>query len=314
MDLNEFAGLEVWRGGVNTWECDEMGHLNVRFYVARAMEGLVGLADAIGLPGAFSDHATSTLIVRDHHIRFLREARSSAPLHLVVGVLEMAESEAKILQLLVHSLTGVLAAAFQTIVAHATPGDGRQFPWSARSRLLASGLAMSPPERARPRSLVFDAVESVASAADADRLNLIPLGSGAVSPADCDVFGRMRPDVFIGRVSDGIPTLGSALQSREGDEPFVRPPGVGGAVLEYRVCYQRWPLAGDRFEIRSGLIGVGDRTQHYAHWMLDPRSGRPWVTAEAVAVSLDLGARKIIPHSVEERARLQARVIPGLRL
>ena len=37
----EDIGVEVWRGGVNTWECDEMGHLNVRFYVARAMEGLV---------------------------------------------------------------------------------------------------------------------------------------------------------------------------------------------------------------------------------------------------------------------------------
>ena len=40
-------GIEVWRGCVNTWECDEMGHLNVRFYVARAMEGLVGLAAAL---------------------------------------------------------------------------------------------------------------------------------------------------------------------------------------------------------------------------------------------------------------------------
>ena len=36
VELGELGpgGLEVWRGGVNTWECDEMGHLNVRFYVA----------------------------------------------------------------------------------------------------------------------------------------------------------------------------------------------------------------------------------------------------------------------------------------
>ena len=33
-------GPVVWRGGVNTWECDEMGHMNVRFYLAKAMEGL----------------------------------------------------------------------------------------------------------------------------------------------------------------------------------------------------------------------------------------------------------------------------------
>ena len=45
--------VEVWRGGVNTWEIDMMGHLNVRFYVARAMEGLVGAAAALGMAGAF---------------------------------------------------------------------------------------------------------------------------------------------------------------------------------------------------------------------------------------------------------------------
>ena len=39
--MNDSKGLEVWRGSVNTWECDQMGHLNVRFYVARSAEGLV---------------------------------------------------------------------------------------------------------------------------------------------------------------------------------------------------------------------------------------------------------------------------------
>ena len=42
------GGLEVWRGGVNTWECDEMGHMNVRFYVSRFIEGLAGLALRLG--------------------------------------------------------------------------------------------------------------------------------------------------------------------------------------------------------------------------------------------------------------------------
>lgn len=48
------TGVEVWRGGVNVWECDEMGHMNVRFYVTRAMQGLVGLAAELGMPEAFS--------------------------------------------------------------------------------------------------------------------------------------------------------------------------------------------------------------------------------------------------------------------
>ena len=47
------GGTEIWVGGVNTWECDEMGHLNVRHWVAKSMEALAGLAAALGMPDAF---------------------------------------------------------------------------------------------------------------------------------------------------------------------------------------------------------------------------------------------------------------------
>ena len=49
-ELGLGEGVEVWRGSVATWECDAMGHLNVGFYVAKSMEGLVGLAAELGMP------------------------------------------------------------------------------------------------------------------------------------------------------------------------------------------------------------------------------------------------------------------------
>src|SRR4051812_43049671 len=105
-----FPGVEIWRGGVNTWDCDEMGHMNVRFYVARAMEGLAGLAAELGLPHAFAPYANATLVVREHHIRFLREAQAGTALHMLGGVIEIGEDEARLLQLLVHTATGEIAA------------------------------------------------------------------------------------------------------------------------------------------------------------------------------------------------------------
>ena len=63
------AEVEVWRGGVATWECDQMGHLNVGFYVAKSMEALAGLAAELGMRRAFAASAESTLIVREQHIR-----------------------------------------------------------------------------------------------------------------------------------------------------------------------------------------------------------------------------------------------------
>ena len=312
--MSDFPGLEVWRGGVNTWECDEMGHLNVRFYVARAMEGLVGVGAALGLTSAFRPHSPATLIVKDHHIRFLREARSRAVLHMVAGVVDIGESEATILQLLIHSGGGEIAASFQTRVVHATARDARPFAWSPATRDLAEALRVGIPERARPRSLGLEASAGRATLGEAERLGLIRLGGGAIGAADCDVFGRMRPEMVIGRISDGVPALGAALRAPEDGAPAERPAGVGGAVLEYRVAYLDWPRAGDRFDIRSGLAAVGDRTQKLVHWMLDPQTGRPWATAEAVAIALDLEARKVIPISAEDQERLRGRIVPGLTL
>jgi acyl-CoA thioester hydrolase len=304
------GAVEVWRGGVNTWECDEMGHMNVRFYVARAAEGLVGLASALSMTGAFRQNAQSTLLVRDHHLRFMREARAGAALHMVAGVLEIGETEARLFQMLVHSLTGEIAASFQTLVSHVAAQDLRPFPWARRILARANSLMVEVPAAAAPRSLDLAPGVGAPGVGEADRLGLVRIGVGAVSPADCDVFGRMRPDVFIGRVSDGIPALRGSLGRAEPPSRAAR--RVGGAVLEYRIAYEAWPRAGSRFEIRSGLAAVGDRTQQYVHWMLDPESGRPWGSAAAVAVALDLDARKIIPLSPEDRAGLERRITPGL--
>ena len=65
-------------------------------------------------------------------VRIMNE-RSPAALHMTAGVIEVSDDAARILQLLVHSRTGELAASFQTVVAHVTVNERRPFPWSARA-------------------------------------------------------------------------------------------------------------------------------------------------------------------------------------
>ena len=36
--------IDLWKGSANTWDCDEMGHMNVRIYLEKAFEGLGTLA------------------------------------------------------------------------------------------------------------------------------------------------------------------------------------------------------------------------------------------------------------------------------
>ena len=310
--MNEgFAGVEVWRGGVNTWECDEMGHMNVRFYVTRAQEALAGLARHLGMPHAFAPDASATLVVRRHHVRFLAEAHAGAPLAMQAGVIGLDETGADLLFLLQHR-DGRLCASFQTRVEHATP-QGRAFPWPDRARVVAERLVVIPPEQARARSidLSLDLVGQ-ASTARADALELACIARGVVGPGAGDPFGRMQPAELIGRISDGVPTLLSDLRRLVKESSPDQPQRMGGAVLENRLDYVAYPKVGDHVEIRSGLAEVTDRFQRMIHWMFDPVSGRLLAVSEAVAVNLDLDRRKVVAISADARAALAQRIKPGL--
>lgn len=302
-------GIEVWRGSVATWECDAMGHLNVGFYVAKAMEGMAGLAAELGMTGAFAPDARSTLIVREQHIRFLREARPHAPLTMTGGVVDIAECEARVLLLLRHR-SGELAASFQTVIAHATAREGRAFPWPTRVLERARMLATAVPAEAAPRSLGLAPVESQASLARAEALGLGRTALGVVRAADCDAFGRMRTEQMMARISDGIPHFFNGR--RPGTDSLGT--RAGGAALEYRLIHLDWPRVGDRVELRSGASGGDARFRKLTHWLLDPDSGRAWGVAEAIAVSFDLETRKIITLSDEALAEADAGVIQGLTL
>jgi len=291
------AEVEVWRGGVASWECDQMGHLNVGFYVAKSMEALAGLAAELGMPGAFAANAEATLVVREQHIRFIKEARPGAPLTITGGVIEMGEADARLMLLMRHH-GGELAASFQTQVAHATARDGRPFPWPDRIRARAAALKVEVPENAAPRSIGLDRVETQASLERANELGLTRTGLQVLDARDCDAFGRMRTEAFMHRLSDGIPHFFAGR--RPGTEDANRK--VGGAALEYRLIHHAWPRAGDA------------RFRRLVHWLLDPETGRPWGSAEAIAVSFDLETRKLITLSDAEFARVEADAVKGLGL
>lgn len=306
-------GVEVWSGGVNTWECDEMGHMNVRFWVAKAQEGLAGLAAQLGMPRAYAKDGEATLVVREQHIRFLREAHAGAALYMTGGVVWLGDSDARLLLVIRHA-DSTPAATFQLVVEHATSRDLRPFAWPARIREAAEAMKIEVPPFAAARSVDLGPVTPTASLPRAHELDLRRIGLGVIGPAECDVFGRMRPEIFIGRVSDGVGRLFG--DTRHGPEVAEGEPAprIGGAVLEYRVLHLAWPEAGDGVEFRSGFAGCDARTRRVMHWMLDPQSGKAWASAEAVVVSFDLDKRKVVDISPAAQEAFRARCAPGLAL
>ncbi|HUO22404.1 MAG TPA: thioesterase family protein [Caulobacteraceae bacterium] len=287
-------GVETWRGSVRPAYIDEMGHMNVRHYLAIASEAMVGLAGALGMPRAFASASAATLRPREHHVRFLHEARVRAGLYMRCAVLEMGESDARILQVLFHAATHQPAAAITAWVDHVTPGDMRPFPFSKATRRLAEGLMTEAPDYALPRGLAAPSPFGPAGAVEGDALGLLRTGSGALMPAEADVFGLMAPEHLLERISHSMAhQLDRSRLAVEAMLPDLEG-RLGGAMVELRQTYRRWPRVGARLELRSGLVGATAKMTHLLHWLLDPATGQAWAEADMLTVNFDLQARKAI--------------------
>jgi acyl-CoA thioester hydrolase len=291
------GGIEVWRGGVHAWQCDQMGHLNVRFYVAHAMEGLAGLAGALGMSRAFAPRGSATLQVREHHIRFLKEARVGDPLNMTAGLLEIGEDEAR-----AHSGDEAPSAIVQTLVAHVTAAEGRRFPWPQSVRDRADSLRVRIPDGLGPRSLEPGTAAGEPTLAAADQAGLIRYGGGAFGLEDCDVFGRVPAHRLMARLGDGAAHGIALMRAALGER-------TGFAVVEYRLVYFDPPRAGDRFAVRAGLVLAEPRRLGWSYWMFDADTGRPLAAARSVLVPFDLDARKTMTLDDAAVARLKAQLV-----
>lgn len=297
----------LYQGSVNTWECDDGGHLNVRFHFERAFTGLAHLARHLEIPHAFAESAGSTLLAQEVHVRFIKEARPGAPLIMHGGVVDISDTEATLCLDMRHH-DGAPGTAFTFKVRHVETRGLRSFPWSERTKAAAKRLKCKLPEHAKPRSVDITKAPAEISLANASALGAKRIGGAIVYPDQCDALGRLRGEHFAGRISDSVPNL-LAPWRRAATSEGVQP---AGAVVESRVVFRRFPRAGELIEVHSGIAEIGEKTLRIVHWIIDPETGAPWASMEAVALTFDVHTRKALTPSAEARARVEQLVVPGL--
>jgi acyl-CoA thioester hydrolase len=299
--------IEVARSSVQTWECDQMGHLNVQFYVAKADEGLTALGAALGLSARAQRSAFAALVPREHHIRFHRELRPGAAFVVTGGVLDTRPEGLILYEEMRNVATSDVAATFVTRAEWCDVETRGGLPLPVNAIAKAPALTIALPDHGTPRGLDMAPPRPAPTLQEAEDLRLITTFRGAVLREHCDAAGYMTTRHHMGRVSDAIPNL--IAQMRNEDRSTSR---IGGAALEYRFVYRTPAREGDLLVLKSGLKSVSAKTYIWCHWLFDAEAGECLATAEAVAISMDLAERKAIEIPPEMRANLERLVVPGL--
>ena len=304
----------LYRGNVNTWESDENGHLNVKFYSAKVGEGLGVLADEIGLGRDRLAGLGARLSVEEQHIRFLRELHPGATLYGRGGVVEANDDRLRIYIELVNGFTDEPSATFSLSIC-LRDNSGAVLPVPDEALVFTSANRVVIPKHGESRSIDLSQPSIVESnppsLADTDSMSLTEIMRGTIQPHDCDPNGIMRTENYIGRISDGIANIARAFRVIDSgkDRSVTR---YGGAVLEYWIRHHEPYRVGDIVVVRSGLKHVGGKANTLVHWMFNGATGQLMSSSEAVAITLDLEARRVVSIPEDRRAHLETLVVPGL--
>lgn len=300
--------IETYRGVVNTWECDEMGHMNVRFYVAKAMDGVQVLGSSLGLLPSFLRHAGLTLTPHEQHLRFHREVHPGDAVVMRGSVVQASAQELAVYQELRRSQGDVLCATIHSRVGLCRAEDRVPHVFGEAIVHGASAQLTSIPEQGLPRGLILRTPRPALSLKGAEELGLHRVYRGIVRSEDADLAGFMRAESFMGRISDGVPHFFHALGGLTRDPAQ----GLGGAALEYRLIYRAFPRLGDVLEIRSGLRAQRGKTTEFCNFIFDVATGECVMSSDAIAVMFDMKLRKAVAPPPEVVERLMAQAVPDL--
>ena len=134
------GSLLTHRGYVNTWECDDRGHLNVQFYPDRFADAGAHALHALGLgPRAAAVAGLGFRLVHEH-VTFQRELRASDSISVYTGVIAADAHGLTLLHELVESTSGnVFSTSTQRLAV-----EGGDLPEAVLGGVAQATIALPP--------------------------------------------------------------------------------------------------------------------------------------------------------------------------
>lgn len=306
-----FEGFTLsWAGECSAWECDELGHMNMRHYVHKTDEARRFLMIALGLNHAYGGGTISTVRVRDFHIKYQGEARPGAPLRIDSAVIAVDEATAKLCHIMTHR-DGKIAATMVEMVEHVYLPEDKVFPWPRRFTAAAQARITALPAPAKPRNVDGAAAHIGMSLSELETAGGQIIGAGVFSKKETDVTKQVKMGSMFGR------TTSTVAWFREGWPEFENPDyqagGMSAALLEMRAVFHRYPRRGDAYVYIPALIGANIYTREFVHNIVDPVSGENWCSMQAAGCKFNLKTRKLVKATDEDLSVLESGMLRGIK-
>ncbi|WP_371396294.1 thioesterase family protein [Fretibacter rubidus] len=300
--------LDSYFGEAVQWECDDLGHLNMRHYMTKVHQARQFFFIRLGLPHAFEASADSSVRTREFTVRYLKESRPGARLKIRTAITTLDDVSANLVHIMTH-YDGTISAVITETVEHIYLRTGDAFTWPARVRDAAPQFATPLPASAMTRGIP-DAPITSKSAKVLRGGGAETIGAGVFQPSEVDQFQSVTPQSLLGRITESVGNF-EALWP-EIHESFNSGGTISGALLEIKGRIHRWPTVGHACEIYSAVQDANPYTRLAAHHIVDPVSGQSWASFFASGCVFDLESRKLVKTPEARIKALKSIALPEL--
>lgn len=296
-------------------EIDSLGHMNVRYYIAR-----VDIANRKLLASHGIKPGPGQVIRRvDTYTRFHREQFTDAPLDTFGGFIQSESIDpAREIQAyfeIRNTEKNEIAATFLVTTSIVDEAGQQIVPLNADA--VKSHVAIPGHGMPRSLSLIWPKQVSIEDIEphlieDPDVGMMTGRRENSVVPDDCDAHGRLREEFDLMSVlfrpdpladSEEIMTGPPILKDDEGRR-------YSFAMLETRSVIWHRPMDGDRIVALSADIACSDKWRHTRRWMFVKSSGLLLGVSDSLGICIDLDARKAISMSPKLQKAVSASCLP----
>jgi acyl-CoA thioester hydrolase len=292
-------------------EIDELGHMNVRFYLSKALRATDELAARHGLSPDACAALGGDVELSDLYTRHHREQLAGAQLVVVGGVLAVRPDGVRFYHELRNPARDECAATFVHELALRDWETRAPRPLPENVAKSAGSALVDWPEYGRPRSIDLDAGPPPLSLAGARERGIAMRAERAVLAEECGPDGRFIPSRYQDMVWGGDPveprrTGGWLHDTEDGGK-------MGWATLESRGVLLELPRAGTCIQSFGAEVELSAKVSYRHQWVFDVASGALLCTSSTVNLAFDIGARRAIEIPSAVRRMLETQYHPDLR-
>lgn len=286
MNLDNPKLIHGYRGAVETWECDQMDHMNVQFYASKSTASLSHLLNALGLSPARIREEGKSLRYQNLRIQYKAEMRVGALGQGVSGIRAVLDNSIIAFTHLFDVQTGILSSVSEYELAYEDLLTGEkldlpEFVKEAARKLEDEHESMYKPTEFKAEVITPNAMD-----------HTFETSRTAVDVWECDAWHNIETRHIIGRVSDAASSI---MRTVGISRAMQKERNLGSAALDSYMEFHRPIKMANTVVLKSGLMDRKPKNFIFGHQMFNSDTGEVVNTMTVLGCYFHMKERKSVP-------------------